>query len=398
MLRSISIAAIALAGVMHLIIGPGQFSHAFPHGVFFILIGTAQLLWALAFWRYISPILYWAGFAVSGGTISVLILTQLVSVPFALTAHVFDPLPVVVISSELVGFVTLMGLTGRGQLAAYTGRSVARMSVGAGVIAVVFGAGVWGGGQLAEVMFQGLGTSDDHHLGHEQAQGVVNRPSATPTLGPTQDLEAMIVAAVEAALKAPPTFATAPGKDSDIQGMIAAAVDAALTAPPTSASAPDEDSDIQGMIAAAVDAALTAPPTSASAPGEDSDIQDTLGAPSGSAQDSAPYVNPIDNVEPAVIATTSSPELFQIQPSADVLIMFPTAIPLPQPTASATPAATPSANPAATSPPQRSPTLVPVGAPASALSRGKASGFLLAIIGVLVVISAIGVWRTWGDG
>ena len=370
MLRSISIAAIALAGVMHLIIGPGQFSHAFPHGVFFILIGTAQLLWALAFWRYISPILYWAGFAVSGGTISVLILTQLVSVPFALTAHVFDPLPVVVISSELVGFVTLMGLTGRGQLAAYTGRSVARMSVGAGVIAVVFGAGVWGGGQLAEVMFQGLGTSDDHHLGHEQAQGVVNRPSATPTLGPTQDLEAMIVAAVEAALKAPPTFATAPGKDSDIQGMIAAAVDAALTAPPTSASAP----------------------------GEDSDIQDTLGAPSGSAQDSAPYVNPIDNVEPAVIATTSSPELFQIQPSADVLIMFPTAIPLPQPTASATPAATPSANPAATSPPQRSPTLVPVGAPASALSRGKASGFLLAIIGVLVVISAIGVWRTWGDG
>ncbi len=131
MIRYVAIAAIALAGVVQLIIAPGHFSHAFPHGVFFILIGTAQLLWALAFWRYISPILYWAGLAASGGTINIWILTQLVSVPFALTAHVIDPLTVYVTTGELVGFVTLMGLMNRVQLAADTGQPVARLSGGA---------------------------------------------------------------------------------------------------------------------------------------------------------------------------------------------------------------------------------------------------------------------------
>ena len=250
MFRYIATAAIALTGVAHLIIAPGHFSHAFPHGVFFILIGTAQLLWSLTFWRYSPPILYWAGLAVSGGTINIWILTQLISVPFALPADVIDPLAVVVIGSELVGFVALVGLMGRGQLAAYYGQSIARLvegipapgptpnleamiiaAVGALVIAWVYGIGVWGGGHLAEVMLPGLGT-------HDQAHGVVKRPPATSTPDRTLDLEAMIAAAVEAALSAQSTPAPTSGKDSDIQGMIAAAVEAALPAQPTSASEP----------------------------------------------------------------------------------------------------------------------------------------------------------------
>ena len=83
---------------------------------------------------------------------SVLILTQLVSVPFALTAHVIDPLTVWVIAGELVGFVTLMGLMWRAQLAADTGQSVARLSGGALVIASAFGVVVWASGHLAEVI------------------------------------------------------------------------------------------------------------------------------------------------------------------------------------------------------------------------------------------------------
>ena len=121
MIRYVAIAAIGLVGLVHLIIAPGHFSHAFPHVVFFILIGTAQLFWALAFWRQTSPILYWAGLAASGGTISIWILTQLVSAPFALTADVIDPLAVGIISGELVGFVALVGLMGGGQLTGIPG-------------------------------------------------------------------------------------------------------------------------------------------------------------------------------------------------------------------------------------------------------------------------------------
>ena len=184
MVRHIPITAIALAGVGHLIIALGHSSHAFPHVVFFFLIGTAQLLWALTFWRYFFPKLYWAGLAVSGGTFHIWILTQLVSVPFALTADVIYPWPVAIISSELVGFVTLMGLMGRAQLAAYTGRSVARLIGGGLVIALVFGTVVWGGSHLTEVIFPGQGTSDGHQVGHEQAHQVVTRPPATPMPAP----------------------------------------------------------------------------------------------------------------------------------------------------------------------------------------------------------------------
>ena len=343
MIRYVAIAAIAFAGVMHLIIAPGHFPHAFPHGVFFILTGTAQLYWALAFWRQTSPILYWAGLAASGGTISIWILTQLVSAPFALTADVIDPLAVGIISGELVGFVALVGLMGRGQLAAYTGRPVAFLFGGALLIALVFGTGIWGGGRLAEVIFPALGTSGVHDLDQVQAHGVLNRPPATPSAGPTPDLEAMIADAVEAASAARPVPTPVPGEDSDIQGMIAAAVEAALTAQPMSTPTPGEDLDIQGIIAAAVEAALTAQPT----PGEDLDIQGMIAA--------------------AVEAALTAPPTSASAPGLE------------------------------TSPPQHSPTPVPVGAPASGLWGGKATTISLAIIGLLVGIAALGVWRTWRD-
>ena len=69
MIRYISIAAIAVAGLVHLIIAPGQVSHAPAHGGFFAVAGVAQITWAVAFWRYRSSQLGWIGMALSGGLI-----------------------------------------------------------------------------------------------------------------------------------------------------------------------------------------------------------------------------------------------------------------------------------------------------------------------------------------
>ncbi len=66
LIRYLAIATIALSGVVHLLIVPDQFTHAFAHGSFFIFIGVAQLLWAVGFWRYPSCISYWAVLALSG--------------------------------------------------------------------------------------------------------------------------------------------------------------------------------------------------------------------------------------------------------------------------------------------------------------------------------------------
>ena len=174
MLRYTSIAALALAGVTHLLIVPEHFSHDLAHGTFFILIGIAQLVWAVSFGRYASPRLYWTGWAVSGGPIIVWVLAQLVLLPFAPAAEVLDPSVVVSKSSELIGFVALVALIGRGQLVAYTKWSVARSISGALVISLVFATGVWGSGHLAEVIFPEL------VRGQNQAPGLVNEAIHAP--------------------------------------------------------------------------------------------------------------------------------------------------------------------------------------------------------------------------
>ena len=239
-----SIATIALAGVVHLLIAPEHFPHHLAHGTFFILIGIAQLVWAVSFWRYASPRLYWTGLAVSGGPI-IWVLAQLVLLPFAPAAEVLDPSVVVSKSSELIGFVALVALIGRGQLEAYTKWSVARLIGAALVIALVFATWVWGGGHLAEVTFPGLGHAERHDLNNKQAHDVADRPTPTPTPGPTPDLQLMIAAAVEAALAARSTPPPTPGPNPDLQNTITAAVEAALadrSAPP---STPDPTPDLQ---------------------------------------------------------------------------------------------------------------------------------------------------------
>ena len=85
--RHIAILAIALSGVVHLFIVPGQFSNATVHGIFFILLGLAQIAWAAVFWRSRSNAAYVAGLGLSGGIIALWVLTVLVSVPYASTAQ-----------------------------------------------------------------------------------------------------------------------------------------------------------------------------------------------------------------------------------------------------------------------------------------------------------------------
>ena len=174
MLRYTSIAALALAGVTHLLIVPEHFSHDLAHGTFFILIGIAQLVWAVAFWRSTSPILCWAGLAASGGTIAVWVLTQLILVSVASAAELVGPSVVVSKSSELIGFFALVVLAGGGQLAVHTKWSVARSIGGALILSLVFAIGVWGSGHLAEVIFPEL------VRGQNQAPGLVNEAIHAP--------------------------------------------------------------------------------------------------------------------------------------------------------------------------------------------------------------------------
>ena len=117
MLTYICVAAILVAGLVHIFIFPSHFAHAPAHGIFFSLLGAAQLGWAFAFSRHASSKLRWMGMALSGGIVVLWILTQVVT-PFI--PNPIDSAVVVSKISEMIAFVALVGLAWQGQLPALT--------------------------------------------------------------------------------------------------------------------------------------------------------------------------------------------------------------------------------------------------------------------------------------
>ena len=170
MIRYLTIGAISAAGLAHLMITPAQFSDAIAHGVFFVILGTAQLIWAYAFWRSSAPQLYWTGIALSGGVVLLWTLTRVVSSPFEPNSHAIDLAMAVTISGELIGLFTLM-LIGTSQSTTITKRLVLKVIGQSLVAALIFGFGSWGTGHVTEVVFPGLGHSDTHDSDSPTTEG-----------------------------------------------------------------------------------------------------------------------------------------------------------------------------------------------------------------------------------
>lgn len=74
--------AMAIAGLFHLWIVPERWDHAPAHGIFFLFAGSAQLVWAVAFWRKPIVRLYFIGFALAGWLIVLWALTRVLPAPF----------------------------------------------------------------------------------------------------------------------------------------------------------------------------------------------------------------------------------------------------------------------------------------------------------------------------
>ena len=162
MIRYTSIASIAVAGLVHLIIAQGQLSHAPAHGAFFALAGVAQITWAAVFWRYRSSQLGWVGMALSGGLIVLWVSTRVVPVPFEPNPHAVNWALNATKISELIGFVALFAYTQQARLPDLSRGSTPRLLAGALSFALVFGAFFWGSGHVADVLFPYLGHDDAH--------------------------------------------------------------------------------------------------------------------------------------------------------------------------------------------------------------------------------------------
>ena len=166
MIRNISIAAIAVAGLVHLGIAPGQLSHAPAHGIFFGLAGVAQVAWAFAFWRVQSSTLTWSGIALSGGLIILWLSTRVMPTPFEPTTHMIDWSLMVTKASEFIAFIGLVGIGIRTAALGLRWTAAPAVATAALSIALLVGGGFWGIGHVGDVVFPYLGHDDAHQSEH----------------------------------------------------------------------------------------------------------------------------------------------------------------------------------------------------------------------------------------
>lgn len=159
-LNRLAALALAGAGVVHLGIAPGHYAHAPAHGVFFALVGAAQVGWALLFWWRPHPALALPGAALSGGVVALWALTQAARTPFAAHTDPVDLAALVTKAAELAALAAVI-LAARRRLALARWRllviEAALLSFG-----LMLGVWTWAVALIAESFLPQLAAGDVH--------------------------------------------------------------------------------------------------------------------------------------------------------------------------------------------------------------------------------------------
>jgi hypothetical protein len=103
-----------LAGIIHLVLVPRHIEHAPAHGLFFLLVGLAQILWGMMVWRQPSLKLYYIGAIMAGWLIVLYAVTRWLPAPFAQHPEAIATIDLVCKFCEGVGMVTLIILIFQG--------------------------------------------------------------------------------------------------------------------------------------------------------------------------------------------------------------------------------------------------------------------------------------------
>jgi hypothetical protein len=168
--------AIALAGLIHLVIVPQHYAHAPAHGIFFFVVGLIEIGWSILYFRSPSRRLIQIGLGLGSMLLVLWILTRSFAAPFGHGIEPVDTWAVVCKLSELLGVIALAIL-------AYQtlGEGTARQAnTRAFILAFVLGLGValatYVAARAAEPLLPGLAAPDhdDHHTdgdaSHEEHQ------------------------------------------------------------------------------------------------------------------------------------------------------------------------------------------------------------------------------------
>ncbi len=164
----ICLAAVAIAGLIHLWIAPEHYSHTPAHGISFALMGALEVAWALAFWRRPSRWLYRAGLSLAGGLIVLWAFTWVLPVPFGYAPEPITASLLVCKLSELIGVMSLGLLALHGRVIWPTGASVPRVFNEIFALAFITGLVFYGIGEGAD-WFLPTWSLEEEQAHHEEA-------------------------------------------------------------------------------------------------------------------------------------------------------------------------------------------------------------------------------------
>lgn len=99
--------AMLAAGLMHLTIAPVHWAHAPGHGVFFVVVGAAEVLWGITFCRQQTAGRRRVGMVLAGGLVTLWAITRFLPVPFHPGAGAVELSDLVLKLSEGLSFVAL---------------------------------------------------------------------------------------------------------------------------------------------------------------------------------------------------------------------------------------------------------------------------------------------------
>lgn len=108
--------SIGFAGLIHLVLAPQHFEHAPAHGMFFVIVGIIEVIWAILFWKRPSQWLYWSGVAIAGGLLVLWIITRFWLAPFEHETGGLDIGGIACKLSELAGVIALSAMAIKGSL------------------------------------------------------------------------------------------------------------------------------------------------------------------------------------------------------------------------------------------------------------------------------------------
>lgn len=184
-----------VAGLIHLIIVPIHWAHAPAHGLFFVLMGLAQIGWGIAFWRHPSVALYRLGIVLAGGLLTLWVITRLLPAPFEHEPGPVEIYGIICKAAEFLGIVMLVAIV----VASATSKEM-RLAAWRGIGILLVGAFIsgwiaYGVGYAVEPALPWLGGGAGHHQqqsgeehGASEHHGEVeHKQEATPALDHGQE-------------------------------------------------------------------------------------------------------------------------------------------------------------------------------------------------------------------